>query len=111
MWQFPHYISTLDGKHIFFSPPYCDGSKYYNYKEKDSIILALVDADYKFIFVDIDKNDRTHDFTVFCESPLGIKLKENILHLPQQSILPGFNYRLPYIIVSDNAFPLHISLL
>lgn len=111
MWQFPHCIGVLDGKHIFFRPPPCDGSKYRNYKGTDSIILlALVDADYKFIFVDIGKNGRTHDSTVFRKSPLGIKLKENNLNLPQSSILPGFDYRMPYVIVGDDAFPLHVNL-
>ena len=89
MWQFPHCIGALDGKHIFFRPSRCDGSKFRNYKGRDSIILlALVDADCKFIFADIGKNGRTHDSTVFRESPLGIKLKENNLNLPQSSTLP-----------------------
>jgi len=73
--------------------------------------LALVDADYKFIFVDIGKNGRTHDSAVFRVSPLGIKLKENNLNLSQPSSLPGFNFKLPYVIVGDDAFPLHINLM
>ncbi|XP_011858851.1 PREDICTED: uncharacterized protein LOC105556374 [Vollenhovia emeryi] len=112
MWQFPHCIGALDGKHISFRPPRCEGSKYRNYKGTDSIILlALVDADYKFIFVDIGKNGRIHDSTVFRESPLGKKLKENALNLPQPNILPGFNFKMPYVIVGDDAFALHINLM
>jgi len=65
MWQFPHCIDTLDSKHIFFRPRRSDGSKYRNYKWRDSIILlALVDADYKFIFIDISKNGRIYDSSV-----------------------------------------------
>ncbi|XP_018398079.1 PREDICTED: uncharacterized protein LOC108776068 [Cyphomyrmex costatus] len=112
LWQFPHCVGALDGKHISFRPPRCEGSKYRNYKGTDSIILlALVDADCKFIFVDIGKNGRTHDSTVFRESPLGIKLKENTLNLPQPNTLPGFNFKIPYVIVADHAFSLHINIM
>lgn len=112
LWQFPYCIGALDGKHIFFRPPRCNGSMYRNYKGRDSIIiLALVDADYKFIFVDIGKNGRTHDSLVFRESPLGIKMRENNLNLPQPSNLPEFNYKMPYVMVDDDAFPLHENLM
>jgi len=112
MWQFPHCISVLDGKHIVFRPPRSEGSKYRNYKRTNSIILlALVDAEYKFIFVDIGKNSRAHDSTVFRESPLGIKLKTNTLNLPQPNTLPGFNINMPYVIIRDDAFTLHTNLM
>lgn len=112
LWQFPHCVGALDGKHIVFRPSRSDGSTYRNYKGTDSIILlALVDAEYKFIFVDIGKNGRTHDSTVFRESPLGIKLKTNTLNLPQSSPLPGFDVNIPYVIVGDDAFALHTNLM
>ncbi|KAL6417155.1 hypothetical protein ACFW04_014660 [Cataglyphis niger] len=64
-WQIPHCIG---------------GSIYRNYKEDNSIILlALVDTEYKFIFVDIDWNGRMHDSAVFKDSLLGIKLNSNSL--------------------------------
>lgn len=53
IWQFSHCIGALDGKYIFFRLPRSDGSKYRNYKKRNIILLALVDADYKFIFIDI----------------------------------------------------------
>lgn len=48
---------------------------------------------------------------MFRESSLGIKLKENNLNLPQPSYLPGFNFRMPYVIVEDDGFLLHINLM
>jgi len=112
MWQFPQCIGAIDRKHILFRPPRSEGSKYRNYKGKDSIILfALVDAEYKFIFVDVGKNGRTHDSAIFRESLLGIKLKENTLNLPQPKTLLSFNFQMPYVIVGDDAFSLHTNLM
>lgn len=112
LWNFPHCIGSLDGKHINFRPARKEGSKFRNYKGKDSIVLlALVDAEYKFLFVDIGMNGRMHDSAVFRESPLGNKVYSNTLPLPSPCELPGFNYKLPYIIVGDDAFALKPNLL
>ena len=54
-WNFPHTCGTLDGKHVNCKCPPNIGSLYYNHKGFFSVVLkALVDADYKFIWVDID---------------------------------------------------------
>lgn len=112
LWNFPHCMGTLDGKHINFRPPRKDGSMYRNYKGKDSIVLlALVDAEYRFLFVDIGRNGRMHDSAVFRESPLGIKMNDGTLNFPVPCEVPGFNHKLPYVIVADDAFALKPNLL
>ncbi|XP_066593215.1 uncharacterized protein [Prorops nasuta] len=112
LWQFPHCVGALDGKHIAFRPPRSEGSKYRNYKGSDSIILmALVDAEYKFLYVDVGKNGRTHDSLVFRNSCLGEKLKNKSLHLPEPNAVSGCTYNLPYVIIADDAFSLHVNLM
>lgn len=51
-WNFNNCIGALDGKHILIRPT--AGSYYYNYKNNFSIVLmALVSADYRFIYVEM----------------------------------------------------------
>ncbi|XP_018407677.1 PREDICTED: uncharacterized protein LOC108783575 [Cyphomyrmex costatus] len=111
-WQFPHCIGALDGKHINFRPPRKEGSMYRNYKGRDSIVLlGLVDAEYRFLFVDIGRNGRMHDASVFRESSLATQLYSETLNLPLPSPLPGYDIPLPYVIVADDAFPLKVHIM
>lgn len=112
LWQFPHCIGSLDGKHINFRPQRKEGSIYRNYKGKDSIILlALVNAEYNFIFVDVGRNGRMHDASVFRESSLVTQLYSGRLNFPLPSSLPGYNVNMPYVIVADDAFPLKTNIM
>lgn len=106
LWQFPNCLGALDGKHINFQPPRNDGAYYYNYKHTNSIILlALVDARCKFIFIDVGSNGRNNDAAVLQASHLKTVLDDDRCLPNDASVGKGRN--LPYVIVADDAFPLH----
>ena len=75
-WQFPNCIGALDGKHIRIVPPPNSGSLYFNYKQYNSVVLmALVDACYKVLYVDIGSYGRISDGGVFNSCSLSAALE------------------------------------
>lgn len=107
LWNFPHCIGSIDGKHIVIEAPFNSGSDFFNYKEQFSIILlAIVDADYNFIYANVGAKGRSSDSGVFQETSFYDAMTANRLNFPQpQPILPN-GPNLPYVIVGDSAFAL-----
>lgn len=106
-WNFPNCISAMDGKHIKIQAPPNSGSLYFNYKKYFSIVLlALVDANYKFIIVHVGEMGKNSDGGIFSRSILARKLETNTLNIPGPKTMPGTNCVLPHVIVGDEAFPL-----
>ncbi|CAK1598267.1 unnamed protein product [Parnassius mnemosyne] len=68
--------------------------------------VAIVDSNYKFIFVDIGAYGKEYDSTVFQNSKLYELMINNNLPLPHPQPLSGFNTPTPYVFVGDEAFGL-----
>ncbi|XP_057317786.1 uncharacterized protein LOC130662861 [Hydractinia symbiolongicarpus] len=116
-WQFPNCIGAADGKHISILHPKDSGSESYNYKGFFSIVLlAIVDHDYKFCFVDVGCQGRISDGGVYRNSYFYKALENGDLNLPDCKPLPQSpdpnwaydqnNEPIPYVFVGDDAFPL-----
>jgi len=111
-WNFPNCIGALDGKHIVIQASLNSGSLYFNYKKTFSIVLlALVDAHYNFITIDVGAYGKNIDGGILMHSKLGKMLETNNLNVPSSSTLPGTSCTAPFVILGDEAFPLKTYLL
>lgn len=109
-WQFPHCLGALDGKHVLMKAPQNSGSLYYNYKNTFSVVLmALVDANLQFVCVDVGGFGRNSDGGIFANSAMGKGITKGLLNFPVDQPLPEAENlgSVPYIVVGDEAFPLH----
>ena len=104
-WNLPHVIGALDGKHIAIECPHNAGSEFYNYKGFHSInLMAMCDAHYRFLYVDIGGYGRDNDASIFSSCDLYQHIVGNSLNIPPAEDFNG--YRLPYVIVADEIFAL-----
>lgn len=85
--NFPNIIGAIDGKHIRIIQPANSGSGCFNYKKYFSIVLmAWVDADYKFVYIDIGANGAASDASIFLNSNMGKRLQQNQLNIPNTPV-------------------------
>lgn len=71
-WQFPHCVGAIDGKHIQMQAPQASQSIYFNYKKTFSIVLlAVCDAYYNFIMLDVGAEGSKSDGGIFQSSEMG----------------------------------------
>lgn len=108
-WDFPNCIGALDGKHVAIQAPPNSGSEFFNYKGHFSIVLmALVDANLKFIGIEVGAAGRNSDGGIFSKSNLGQGFINRTFAFPEKRQLPRSQRMepMPYVIVADEAFPL-----
>ena len=106
-WNFPHCLGAIDGKHVVIQAPQRSGSMYFNYKKTHSIVmLAVCDANYKFILADVGDNGRQSDGGVYASSKLGYAIDHNLLDFPSADFIKGSQnaIKYPYVFVADDAF-------
>ncbi len=111
-WNFHNCLDAIDGKHIAIKYPKGDGSLYFNYKKFNSIVLmALVDADYKFICIYMGVNGSALDVQIFSSSKLRECIESGDIGLPADVPLPNDDRPTTFFIIGDDAFPLRTRLM
>jgi len=110
VWNFPHCIGAVDGKHVQLQAP--SGSNVFNYKSTFSIILmVVVDADYNFLYADVGCQGRISDSEVIQNTSFFKRLKEEKLEIPPAKKFTGREKAVPYVFVADDVFPLEENII
>lgn len=105
-WNLPNYVGALDGKHVRIQCPE-SGSLYFNYKNYFSIVLlAVVDANYKFITIDVGSYGKEGDSGILEQLNIGHSIRSGNFQFPIEKALPASDIVVPYIRVGDEAFRL-----
>ena len=111
-WNVPHAVGALDGKHIAIRKPNDSGSLYRNYKGFSSVdLMGLVNADYKFIWIDNVGFGHMSDFQIFNDSELKECILNGTIGWPQPDKLPNDDKVTPYFILGDDIFALRTYLM
>ncbi|XP_069813378.1 uncharacterized protein [Dendropsophus ebraccatus] len=110
--NFPHCLGAVDGKHVRVQQPPHSGSRYYNYKNFLSVVLmAVADANCKFVAIDVGAYGSTGDSRVLQASQIGLQILRAGETLPAAEPLPGSTDSVAFVMISDEAFPLLTNLL
>ncbi|KAL4131524.1 hypothetical protein QTP88_008819 [Uroleucon formosanum] len=105
--NFPYCLGAIDGKHIRIIKPSGTGSQHFNYKNYFSIVLlAIVDSNYKFVYVDIGSFGKDSDSTIFKNTTFWNLLQKNELNIPESCPILNTNINADYVFVADEAFGL-----
>lgn len=67
--------------------------------------MAVVDANYRFLYVNVGAQGRIGDAGVFSDCKLFLVLESNALGLPPSCTLPQSDVGCPCMLVGDTAFP------
>ena len=110
--NFPHCLGAIDGKHIKILRPPHSGSMYFNYKDYFSIVLlAVVDSEYRFIYVDIGSYGKDCDSSILKNSVLWKKVNDGSLNIPKPMPLLEGGESTPYVFIGDEGFAPSYALL
>ena len=136
-WQLPHTLGALDGKHCKIRCPKKSGSEYWCvYKKMYSVVLmALVDARYRFIWADVGGEGSSNDALIYNSSSLKEHLNNGTLNIPPPAQLSKDHPlpaktpaglpildadgepvmeeppAVPYFLIGDDAFALSVNLM
>jgi len=90
LWQFPNCIGANDEKHIEIQAPHNSGSLFFNYKKTFPVVLlALVDASYKFTVIDVGGYGKSSEGGLSTRSILRKSLEANTINIPNSKPPPN----------------------
>lgn len=75
------------------------------------MLMAVVDAKYKFKYVSVGAQGRASDAGVFAESDFRQAFNKILLHIPAAKLLPGSEMEVPFMFLGDDAYPLRSALM
>ena len=87
--------------------PKKSGTEYFNYEGYFSLVmLALVNAEYKFLWVNMGASGSSSDSQIFSHSKLRRKIENDTLGLPSPEPLEPGGPNLHYFLLGVDAFAL-----
>ena len=102
-----HAVGALDGKHIAIRKHKKSGSEYFNYKGYFSLILlALVNADYRFLWVNVGAGGSSSHAQILNHGKLSRRIENKRLGLPPPEPLGPWGPDLHCFLLGDDAFAL-----
>ena len=105
-WNLPHCVGAVDGKHVAIRKPKKGGSVFWNYKGYNSVVLmAMVDADYKFRWVQVGDPGSYSDGQIWKEADLKVAIERNVAGLSDPSPVPADNQPMPFFLVGWSTEP------
>ena len=106
MWNMPHTIGCVDGKHIRIECPKLSGTLYYK-GFFSMVLLAICDANYCFTLFDLGQYGSNNDSGVLANSQMGQMFEDDLLHVPPDTKLQKDDlHDCPYFLLGDEIFPL-----
>lgn len=70
-----------------------------------------MDAHGRFVYIDVDANERTNDTTIYKDSKFHKTLHDGSLKIPPSTFLPGQDTETSFFFIGDDALPLSRNLL
>ena len=106
-WNVPLALGALDGKHVALKKPKNSGALYHNYKGFFSIVmLALVDGQCKFRWVDVGTAGSCSDAKIFNACQLKRRIEDGRIGFPDPAPITQGGRDVPYFMLADDAFAL-----
>ncbi|XP_022201746.2 uncharacterized protein LOC111058518 [Nilaparvata lugens] len=103
-WSFCNCLGAIGGKRIITIQKVGISSATNDRESPHVILVAAVDAHYRFTFIDIMSAERFNDENVFENTLFGKRLC-NTSKLPEPNPLPGTEQPIPYVFVADETIP------